>query len=78
MGVDRRKDSFLFRRDFGGNTAIVSAVYIPGQSVWSLLVKLNGEAVDSRQSDNPWHEAQAMIDAALLDIGEPVVVAFPA
>ena len=70
----RQADSFLFRRDYNGHTITVNAVYIPRQSVWSLLAKLNGEAVDSRQSDDPWRDARTMIDSALLDIEEPVTV----
>jgi hypothetical protein len=59
-------DTFTFRRDLPGTSIVVIAQYIPRLETWGVHVKVNGELVEHRQTDDPWRDARAAIDTELI------------
>lgn len=59
---------FMFRRDYNGHVIRVAAIYIPTMEIWGLMCTADGEGADHIQSTDPWNDARAMMDSALMAI----------
>jgi FtsP/CotA-like multicopper oxidase with cupredoxin domain len=71
-----KANSFFFQRSLLGHSITVNALYVAPQELYAVLVKIDGEAVDSYQSADPWTDAREALDdwqEAILSDAEPIV-----
>jgi hypothetical protein len=59
---------WLLRREVSGNVIVVKAVAVPRSATWGVTVTLNGEVIEHRHIEDFLREAEALIEAAILEI----------
>jgi hypothetical protein len=54
-----------FKHDLDGHEILITVRFVERTETWAMLVEVDGELVESRDTDDPWSDARATIEAEL-------------